>query len=170
MDNKPTIYWDSCILIALLTNENRPNGEMNGVFYWAKQVSQGDAFLLISSLARVEILKFFLSTEQQKVLDDFLKRSNVMEIELGPSVAEKARELRDYYQSLKSVSKKTLSTQDAIHLATAIMYEADEFHTFDIKGKNRTLGLIPLSNSVAGYPLTICMPQEGAQTEIDFLC
>ncbi|MCD4707369.1 MAG: PIN domain-containing protein [Candidatus Sabulitectum sp.] len=167
MANKPTIYWDSCVLIALLKDENRPNGEMRGVYSWARKVSDGEAVLVLSSLARVEILKSFLRTDQERKFEDFLNRSNIMEIEMGPRVAEKARELRDHYQGQKQNSKKILCSEDAIHLATAIMYRADEFHTFDTNGKNRCLGLIPLSGSVAGYPLTICRPQAGGQQEMD---
>jgi transposase-like protein len=44
-----------------------------------------------------------------------------------------------------------LKTPDAIHLASAILHRADEFHTFDET-------LIALSGNVAGHKLTICKP------------
>jgi hypothetical protein len=53
---------------------------------------------------------------------------------------------------------KTVSVPDAIHLATALIYRADEFHTFDGKNGRNTLGLLPLSGDVGGHKLTICKP------------
>jgi hypothetical protein len=58
-----------------------------------------------------------------------------------------------------------LLTPDAIHLATAIHYNADEFHTFD-GSKPRTprdkrytrSGLLLLDGNVAGHGLTVCKP------------
>lgn len=44
-----------------------------------------------------------------------------------------------------------LKTPDAIHLVTAILHRADEFHTFDET-------LTALSGNVAGHRLTICKP------------
>jgi PIN domain len=64
-------------------------------------------------------------------------------------------DLRNHYAAK---GKKTLSAPDAIHLATAILYRADEFHTFDSDGSSRSLGLLPLSGDVGGHRLIICKP------------
>jgi hypothetical protein len=45
-----------------------------------------------------------------------------------------------------------LKSPDAIHLATAILYRADEFHTFDDQ-------LIGLSGNVGGHRLIVCKPE-----------
>jgi len=57
-----------------------------------------------------------------------------------------------------------VETPDAIHLATAITYEADEFHTLDGAGKKkRSTDLLKLGTKIAGrYNLLICKP-EGPQ-------
>jgi hypothetical protein len=45
-------------------------------------------------------------------------------------VAELAHDIRDYYMQRKQeYGGKQLSTADAIHLGTAVLYRADEFHT-----------------------------------------
>ena len=54
---------------------------------------------------------------------------------------------------------KTISVPDAIHLATAILYRASEFQTFDGGGTGKSLGLLRLSEKVAGHRLVICKPQ-----------
>ena len=58
-----------------------------------------------------------------------------------------------------------LAGTDAIHLATAIHYEAYEFHTFDgcRPGKPRNkdkkrCGLLQLNGDVAGHRLAVCKP------------
>ena len=58
-----------------------------------------------------------------------------------------AHDIRDYYQRIKDQNDgKLLQTPDAIHLATAIMYRATEFHTFDDgKSGSKNLGLLGLS-------------------------
>lgn len=156
--DRPLVYWDACILIALLTDEDRPDGEMEGVYSWAERIDREEAVLVVSSLNRLEVLPTHLSSAQEEVFQNFLKRSNVMEVEMGARVIEKARELMDFYQQLKPESGKILCRDDAIHLATAILYEVEEFHTFDEVGKGRCLGLIPLSGNVAGHPLKILKP------------
>jgi hypothetical protein len=70
-------------------------------------------------------------------------------------VAELAHDLRNHYAELGG---RMLSTPDAIHLATAIHYRADEFHTFDSGSSTKSLGLIPLSGNVGGHKLIICKP------------
>lgn len=49
---------------------------------------------------------------------------------------------------------------DAIHLASAILYDATEFHTFDgaRAGANKA-GLLTLDGNVAGHRLKICAPK-----------
>jgi hypothetical protein len=70
------------------------------------------------------------------------------------------KDLRNYYSSRPDeFDKKTLSTPDAIHLASAILNRATEFHTFDDGGVGKSLGLLSLSGNVGGYGLTICKPQ-----------
>ncbi|HEX8165602.1 MAG TPA: PIN domain-containing protein [Beijerinckiaceae bacterium] len=87
-----------------------------------------------------------------------MKRIN--RIGMDGKVASLAHDIRDHYMARAAeFGGKTLSTPDAIHLATAILYRADEFHTFDNDGSAKSLGLIPLSGNVGGHRLTICKPQ-----------
>ncbi|MFH0765440.1 MAG: PIN domain-containing protein, partial [Calditrichota bacterium] len=80
-----------------------------------------------------------------------------------------AHDIRDHYRSENTNEDlPTLTVPDAVHLATAIIYDADCFHTYD--RNNVTIseakqnnwhpkrGLIPLSGNVMGYDLMICAP------------
>ena len=91
------------------------------------------------------------------LLAGLMKRMNVKSID--SKIAKLAHDLTDWYAIRPTeYNNKTLSTPDALHLATAILYRANEFHTFDEDNGRNSLGLLPLSGNVAGYGLTICKP------------
>ena len=55
---------------------------------------------------------------------------------------------------------KSIRVPDAIHLASAILYEATEFHTFDgVRSGVNKGGLLTLDGNVAGHRLRICAPK-----------
>jgi hypothetical protein len=84
---------------------------------------------------------------------------NVVVAPADDPVMQLAGELCEYYDKQKLIDKgPPLCLPDAIHLATAIIYEAKAFHTFDQKGSSRCRGLIPLSGNVAGHKLVVCKP------------
>lgn len=67
--------------------------------------------------------------------------------QLDPRVAQLAHDIRDFYSE---PDKRDMGTPDCIHLATAIIYAADEFNTLDGSGKKRRHDLIPLSENIMG--------------------
>ena len=77
---------------------------------------------------------------------DLIKRLSRQSVDIR--VAAIAHDLRNYY----ALAGRTLKSPDAIHLATAILYRADEFHTFDDQ-------LIALSGNVGGNKLIVCKPE-----------
>ena len=83
-----------------------------------------------------------------------MNRVNRVSVDL--KVASLAHDIRDHYGKLGG---KNLATPDSIHLASAILYRSDEFHTFDSGGSSKSLGLLPLSGDVAGHKLLICKPE-----------
>lgn len=88
-----------------------------------------------------------------------LMMKRVNRVGMDNKVAQMAHDIRDHYAQRASANGgKILSVPDAIHLATAIIYRVDEFHTFDEVGRSKTLGLMPLSGDVAGHGLKICKP------------
>jgi predicted nucleic acid-binding protein len=69
-------------------------------------------------------------------------------VSMDTKIATLAHDLRNHYAN---AGGNKLKTPDAIHLATAILFRADEFHTFDE-------ALIALSGDVAGHRLIVCKP------------
>lgn len=152
--NSPIYYWDTCLFLAWLKDEERRAGEMDGVRELIERARRRDVRLITSVLTTVEVLAAKMPAGMDTLFQNLMRRVNRQAMDIR--VAQIAHDLRNHYVAQGG---KTLSTPDAIHLATAILYRADEFHTFDTEGSSRSLGLIPLSGNVGGHRLTICKPE-----------
>ena len=155
---EPVYYWDTCLFLAWIKDEERPSGEMDGVREVIERTKRREAKIVTSVLTKVEVLESRLPAGMKRLVDDLMKRVNRVGMEI--KVAGMAHDLRDYYASRSAeFVGKMLSVPDAIHLATAILHRATEFHTFDGGGSGKSLGLLQLSGNVGGHRLTICKPQ-----------
>lgn len=157
---KPIVYWDACVFLSWIKNENRPNNEMDGVNAVAQKIDKDHVILLTSDITIGEILDSTLDDNARQKLKDIFKRRNCRSVAADRRVNSLASEIRDYYQQRKDIDLlPTLMLPDAIHLATAILYSVTEFHTFDANdGRNKKRAILPLNGNVAGYPLVICKP------------
>lgn len=155
--DNPLYYWDTCLFLAWINDESRPSGEMDGVREVIARHRRREIKIVTSVITQVEVLESKIPVGMNNIFVEFLRRLNRVSVDV--KVASLAHDLRDYY-TLRADQNggRTLSTPDAIHLATAILYRADEFHTFDGRGSPKSLGLIPLSGDVGGHKLTICKP------------
>lgn len=161
------VYWDTCVFLAWLKNETRPNGEMAGLASVASEVTTGNLHLITSVTTMVEILDVRSGKGTASRFYDLFKRSNVDAINIDERIATKAGEIRQYYITQSSTDKKpALGFADVLHLATAIVQKATVFHTFD-GGNKKQRGLLDLNGNVAGHPLPIEKPQT-EQKEFDF--
>lgn len=157
--------------IAWLTAEQAYADYLSNMEEYAAQADAGKVVLVTSSLTRGEILETRIGDEAATKFQDFLNRPNVVEASADPRVTSLVGDLRNYYQGLKQTgaSEKALAVPDAVHLATAILYGVDQFHTFDDGKKGKHLGLLGLSGTVAAkYPLVICKPQPAQGRLIGF--
>jgi len=152
--NTPVYYWDTCLFLAWLKDEERKAGEMDGVREVIDRSKRREVKIITSVLTSVEVLASKIPAGMDTLFNGLLKRINRVGMDIR--VASLAHDLRNHYAV---IGGKTLSTPDAIHLATAIMYRADQFHTFDEEGSRQSLGLIPLSGNVGGHKLIICKPE-----------
>jgi len=103
----------------------------------------GGQFLVISNAARDATLRWTAALHRRK---------NVQEVAPHMRITDRASTIREKY----NVSTNKIKTPDAIHLATAIIYEADEMQTMDGYHDDGTRdGLLALSGNVADYKLLI---------------
>lgn len=156
---EPIYYWDTCLFLAWIKDEERKSGEMDGIREVIARHKKREVKILTSALTTVETLQSRLPVGMDRIFGDLMKR--IERVGIDTKVAAMAHDIRDYYvKNASEYGGKTVSTPDAIHLATAILYRVTEFHTFDDgKSSSKSIGLLNLSGSVGGHKLTICKPQ-----------
>src|SRR5262249_826966 len=150
-------YWDTTVLIAWLIDERKwPQSVLDGIQDLVYAVETNEIVLFTSSLTRTEVYMGQLSLEQKQKYAELMRRRNMREVAADARVTDRASSIREYYKA-RGVNVRT---PDAIHLATAIIYQADELHTldgFENGGKRRT-GLLRFNGDVAGFKLTVVAP------------
>lgn len=161
MTGKLHFYWDSAPLITWITDEQRSAEEIAGLEEVVELVERGKAVLFTSAIWRVEVLDSSLTDKQVRTLKKLFEGRHITDVAADGRVFDMAHEIRNYYQIKRNTApnQPKISTPDSIHLATAILYEATEFHTFDGASQNGGRGkLIGLNGNVAGHKLKICAP------------
>jgi predicted nucleic acid-binding protein len=160
--SKALYYWDTCLFLAWLKNETtRKAGEMDALADVLSRFKKRQVSLMTSVITLTEISVAKIPAGTEGLLEDVMQRSNFSRLSADIRVAKLARDLRNWYLNrTDEFGGKTLTVPDALHLATAIIYRADEFHTFDGKDslKQNALGLLPLSGKVGGHSLIITKP------------
>jgi predicted nucleic acid-binding protein len=145
------------VFITWLTEEKAkwPAPIWQGIQDVVDLVEAGQAILVTSTLIRTEIFFGKLTLEQKQKFAGLLRRKNVQEVAPHMRITDRASTIREKY----NVSGNKIKTPDAIHLATAIIYEADEMHTMDGYHEDGSHdGLLALSGNVADSKLLIVAP------------
>ncbi|HEX5759244.1 MAG TPA: PIN domain-containing protein [Thermoanaerobaculia bacterium] len=156
--NKKVVYWDASVFIAWMKDEVRENPqEMGGVYETAAAVERGEILLVCGEIINEDMIETTMSHEAREKYYGLFPRRKSQLLPDDPRVKRLTREIREFY-ALRDEPVPKLP--DAAHLAYAIHYQVDEFHTFDRK-------LLALDGVVAGYPLCICKP-EASQLLIPF--
>jgi predicted nucleic acid-binding protein len=150
---KPKICWDSCVYISLLTGENRTPAEMKCLYEVENLANQGRAVIFASVITLVEVLECKLTPEQAAKFQGLVANPDTPFMQVDTKVAALAHEIRSYYEG-------RVSTPDAIHLATAIHFEATALQTYDGCRKKKHHDLLMLDQPIAGkYMIPITIPQ-----------
>lgn len=127
---KLRIYWDSCTWLGLINEEEH---KWPGCEHIISEAFKGNVEILVSTITLAEVYKTrcedpykMIAEENDIAIEDFFNQPFIVIASVDEEVAVRARGLLRYYSD-KGMKKPT----DAIHLATAIMYGAEEMHTFD---------------------------------------
>jgi predicted nucleic acid-binding protein len=164
--SNPLYYWDTCVFLVWMKNETgRAPGDMQGVVDCLNRFKKRELSIMTSVITLTEVTVGKLPAGADTLLDNAMQRPNFTKVSVDIKVARLARDLRNYYLVRPEFNGKTVSVPDSIHLATAILYRATEFHTFDEKDgkRDKTLGLMQLSGKVGGHNLIIRKPPEHDQ-------
>jgi len=164
---KSKFYLDSSVLIAWLTDETRPDNEMQGVYECFERIEKGDAIGVVASVIWSELILDNYDAEKVERFKTLLSGRRVQEVGVDTRIGRLSGELRRYYiEKHEQDNQGRLTSLDSLHLATAIHYQLDAFYTFDDGkkpnredgGKSRSRSLLSLSGKVGGHDLTVCKP------------
>ena len=137
------ICWDTSVLIEYMT-EKEP-GRIRDIQTVIQSIDSGQYKLTFSTLVYVEVLESTMPGKSINKFDEFLENIDmVTTFAVDVIIAKKA-------QNIRNRIPKTISTPDAVHIATAIVSGAQFFHTFDG-------ALLKLSGTpeVDGIAITAC--------------
>jgi predicted nucleic acid-binding protein len=160
--SKLRVYWDSCAWLGLINEEE---DKWPGCEYIISQAFKGNVEILVSTLTLAEVFKTkcdapykSLAEERDIIIEDFFDQNFIVIASVDEEVAKKARACLRYFGD-KGLKKP----QDAIHLATALLYGAEQLHTFDGSDLLCLNGIVTRDD---GRQLIITKPPEEPEEEL----
>ncbi|WP_162238944.1 type II toxin-antitoxin system VapC family toxin [Methylobacterium sp. Leaf85] len=153
MPSKPKYYWDACAWIALIKREP---GRFEACKYVIELAEAGKVEIWTSAFTLAEVFKrridanhvYALDEDNDTDFEDYIEKDFVITVQVDVEVGTAARRL---LRAHPEVGKP----QDAVHVATALLNDIDELHTFD---RADLLGLTGVLDRNDGQKLLICPP------------
>ena len=154
-------YWDSNVWISQIQNETSvrlKDGTVENRVLLGRPIIQnaerGQAEIVTSTLSLVEVIKpsrqDSAGLDTNRKIEAFFENDYIVLVQLNREVVTKARELMQSGHA-------GLKPPDALHIASAIIANADEMHAFD----GSVLDLNGKLERADGKKLIICKPSLG---------
>ena len=144
------VYWDACAWLGLLNGEGDKLIALQHV--WAK-AKGGELQIWTSAFCLAEVYKLkcegewtALEPENDAKIDNLFDQDFVKIVQVDSEIARLAKRLLRTYDKLRKPS-------DAIHLATAVQWDIEQFHTYD---HSDLIGLVVKTSN--GSAMDICKP------------
>lgn len=152
MADKPRFYWDACMWIALI---NREPGRFDACAHLIEQAQRGEVEIWTSAFTYAEVYKRHCSgapagitPDDDKSFEDYIEQDFVQLIQVDADVGRVARRLLRQHPKIGK-------PQDATHVASALLTDVHELHTFD---REDLLALNEKLKCQDGTPLRIKVP------------
>lgn len=170
MADKNILYWDSCLFFEVLCDEPVPADHRMAIQKILEANKAKKNLITTSVLTHLECVPEKLDIKKPGAKESYegmFDGVHFIDQQISANILNLAKEIRGFYYKPPSVDDaggKMMDTGDAIHLATAIIYEADEFHTRDDKRKGSKVPLVSIyeysgTDKICGkYPLSILSP------------
>lgn len=149
----PSYYWDACVWITLISEPGTVRYEC--CKYVLEMAQRGECEIWTSAFTLAEVYKrkcdgivVGLEDQYDSRFEDLVESDLVKTVQVDIDVGKVARRLLRRFPTIGK-------PQDAIHVATALMENVDEFHTFD---KKDLLGLDGHLERYDKQKLRICHP------------
>jgi len=143
-------YWDACMFYEILVDQNVKPEYRAAVDEILSRNKKKENLIVTSIVTRIEVLPkkiTSISPEMEKKYLSMFDGARIIDVEINRNVAVLAREIRDFYYKTADENGgqyKMMDANDAVHLATAYIYNAAEFHTPDNDSKKAKVPLIDL--------------------------
>lgn len=149
------LYWDSCAWLGLLNGEPDKQRELAIIYDSAKR---GAYEIWTSAVSLVEVFRFAdelketkpLSAEKLQAIESMMEQPFVKLINVDLVIGRRARKIIRETPKLRK-------NRDAIHLASAIVWNKETLLTYDNDDLLHLNGSLKCDN---GRPLAICYPDE----------
>lgn len=176
MSKKLTYYWDACIFYEWLGKETIKPNKKSGIQQILNENKKQENLIITSVITHLEVLPSKLDDKGANDESDYLAlfdAEHFSEIEMSTNIVLLAREIRDFYYippNENGQNSKMMDLGDAIHLATAVIYKADEFHTRDEDSKGSKVSLLGLYEKSGNpqlcgrYDLVVKSPEDNQGT------
>ena len=152
MPSTPRYYWDACTWIALIKQEA---GRYEACKHTIDLAENGKAEIWTSAFTLAEVFKrkidggtTSLEVQSDEDFEDYIERDFVQIVQVDADVGTAARRLLRAHPEIGK-------PQDAIHVATALLNDLDELHTYD---RQDLLNLSGVLDRLDGQKLVICAP------------
>jgi predicted nucleic acid-binding protein len=150
--DKPRYYWDACAWISLIQQDaNR----FDSLSYVVEEAKNGKVEIWTSNFTLAEVYKrpcdgnmTGLTVAEDVPFEDFILQDFVTRVQVDFDVGTLARRLLRTHPGI-------VKPQDGIHLATALLNNIDELHTYD---RENLIGLTSMIERRDGVKLRIGPP------------
>ena len=152
-NSRKKYYWDACIWITLISDRHSSRGQ--ACEYVLEQAQHGNCTIWTSSFCLAEVFKrkcdgdfVTLAEEHDTYFEDLIEQEFIQKVSVDVDVGKVARRLLRRHPKIGK-------PQDAIHVASCLIYNLDQLHTFDDED---LLALDGELERVDKNKLTICEP------------
>lgn len=152
-ESNPKYYWDACIWIMLIQDRDSFRGQC--CQYVLELARAGKCEIWTSSFCLAEVYKrkcdmtqVGLEAEMDQHFEDLIDQEFIKKISVDMDVARVARKLLRWFPKIGK-------PQDGVHVASCLLENLDEFHTFD---RDNLLALNEKIDRFDKGKLRICPP------------
>jgi len=162
--SRERVYLDTNVILDWVARRSDSKGS-TGVGGLIGAICSNGLDAVVSDIARLEVMECKADPTMWRAWTSLRARRNVQVAGCTRAVMDRAAEIRNHYQAVKDAdpsAKRAPSTPDAIHVATALIFDCQTMYSFDEGRKAKDLSPLDMSPLVMGkYPLKIIRPDQG---------
>lgn len=165
--SRERVYLDTNVILDWVARRSDPRSA-TGVGGLIGAICSNALDAVVSDITRLEVMECKAEPTMWRAWTSLRARRNVQVAGCTRAVMDRAAEIRNYYQAIKDAdanAKRAPSAPDAIHVATALIFDCQTMYSFDEGRKAKDFSPLDMNPLVMGkYPLKIIRPDQGGFT------